>query len=421
MLSTVFSYIGLGKTQGVDIPPVQVHDVETSTDKRDRRLKHLLKLNHANFAILFNHLRFHNHIPHILGSAYILGGSADHLTAVYEDTANGDHLEPWTDSPGEIALHDYREYLGKRDYQRAWVDFFEDQLVGQGYSWLDVVQKFIFEAGPEHTANHWPIFTCLTAGLGHPLIHLGYAFELNSREVAMEALGLAATNYDPKLAALLLSTPSIPSPPATADLFTVFSRVASDSRLNRLFTGPGGDNLSDILASPELSSIIISHLFSWSLPNPTSQFAQSQRLAALLLTSTSPSLGGHGYDFFLVHILTTSHAIRILLPSLPQQHHITLVREWALIALLVYVAQGTPKLDASWHSDYDLTNRDWSYVNEKALKSQHATNSHFVKACRALQVSASTWGDEDQWFLKSAVRFASEFSHWGGFGVEDVK
>ncbi|RMZ91542.1 hypothetical protein DV736_g1209, partial [Chaetothyriales sp. CBS 134916] len=418
MLSTVLSYLGFGRTQGVDIPAVEVHDVETSTVKRDRRLKHLLKLNHANFAILYNHLRFHNHTPHILGSAYILGGSADHLTVVYEDTVAQDKLEPWTDSPGEIALHDYREYLGKRDYQRAWVDFFEDQLVSQGYSWPDVVKKFIFEGGPEHTANPWPMFTCLTAGLGHPLIHLAYAFELDSREVAMEALGLAATCYDPKLASLLLSTPTIPSPPTTTDLFTVFSRVASDSRLNHLFTHPGFDNLSHIFSSEELTSIILSHLHSWSLPDPTSQFSQSQHLAALLLTSTSPSFGGHGYDFFLVHILTTSHAVRILLPFLPQQHHVTLVREWALIALLVYVAQGTPKLDASWHAHYNLNGRDWTYVDEKALKSQHAVNAHFVKACRALQVSASTWGDKDQWFLKSAVKFAAEFAGWGGFGLE---
>jgi hypothetical protein len=42
-----------------------VHDIETSTDKRDRTLKHLLKLNHANFSILYNRLRFHNHTPHV--------------------------------------------------------------------------------------------------------------------------------------------------------------------------------------------------------------------------------------------------------------------------------------------------------------------------------------------------------------------
>jgi hypothetical protein len=36
-----------------------------SSDKRARRLKHLLKLNHATFSILYNRLRFHNHSPHV--------------------------------------------------------------------------------------------------------------------------------------------------------------------------------------------------------------------------------------------------------------------------------------------------------------------------------------------------------------------
>ena len=51
--------------QAINIPPVEVHDIETSTDKRDRTLKHLLKLNHHNFAILYNRNRFHNHTPHV--------------------------------------------------------------------------------------------------------------------------------------------------------------------------------------------------------------------------------------------------------------------------------------------------------------------------------------------------------------------
>ncbi len=53
------------QTPAIDIPPVEVHDVEVRSDKAARRLKHLLKLNHATFAILYNRLRFHNHNPHV--------------------------------------------------------------------------------------------------------------------------------------------------------------------------------------------------------------------------------------------------------------------------------------------------------------------------------------------------------------------
>jgi hypothetical protein len=60
---------GFGKTAEkgtpIQITPVQVHDSETAADKRGRSLKHLLKLNHVNFAILYHHLQFDNHMPHV--------------------------------------------------------------------------------------------------------------------------------------------------------------------------------------------------------------------------------------------------------------------------------------------------------------------------------------------------------------------
>lgn len=48
----------------------------------------------------------------ILGSAYILGASSEHLSEIYEEEAKG--LEPWKDSPGEISTFDWRDYLGDR-------------------------------------------------------------------------------------------------------------------------------------------------------------------------------------------------------------------------------------------------------------------------------------------------------------------
>lgn len=98
---------------GINIPKAEVHDVEERPEKRARTLKHLLKANHINHSIIYNHLRFHNHTPHILGSAYILGAEADELTYIYEEESR--NLEPWRDSPGEIAKHDWRDFLGKRE------------------------------------------------------------------------------------------------------------------------------------------------------------------------------------------------------------------------------------------------------------------------------------------------------------------
>lgn len=36
---------------------------------------------------------------------------------------------------------------------------------------------------------------------------------------------------------------------------------------------------------------------------------------------------------------------------------------------------------------------------------------------RALKEAAETWGDESDFFLKAAVRFATDFTSWGGFSA----
>ena len=101
-----------------------------------------------------------------MGSAYILGGTHEHLNEIYEKES--EQLEPWRDSPGEISQDDWRDFLGKRQYvtrccscrasidntryQRAFVDFFEDQLVQKRYDWKLLLEEYLFQ-GKEPLIN----------------------------------------------------------------------------------------------------------------------------------------------------------------------------------------------------------------------------------------------------------------------------
>jgi len=67
-----------GSALAVNIEPVAVHDVELLHDKRARTLKHLLKLNHVNHSILYHHLQFHNHLPHVC-APYTISTSQAHV------------------------------------------------------------------------------------------------------------------------------------------------------------------------------------------------------------------------------------------------------------------------------------------------------------------------------------------------------
>lgn len=53
------------KAPTVDIPSVEIHDVEEAADKRPRTLKHLIRANHVNHSIIYHNLQFHNHNAHV--------------------------------------------------------------------------------------------------------------------------------------------------------------------------------------------------------------------------------------------------------------------------------------------------------------------------------------------------------------------
>lgn len=149
--------VGAGPSaKAIDLPPVEVHNVETDPDRRARCLRHLLKANHVNYSILYHNLQFDNHNPHALSSAYLLGASETQLQAIFD--AESANLEEWKPSPAEVMDEDWRDFLGDKRYQRAYVDYFEDKLAMEyAYQWKDVVAHFLFK-GPE------PLFHGLICG-----------------------------------------------------------------------------------------------------------------------------------------------------------------------------------------------------------------------------------------------------------------
>ncbi|OAQ91956.1 cell cycle checkpoint protein RAD17 [Purpureocillium lilacinum] len=136
--------VGTGsRQQAIHLPPVEIHQIETNPGRRARCLKHLLKANHVNYSIVYNHLRSVNQTSHLLSTAYLLGADETKLNDLYEVGIK--HLEPWTPSPAEVADLDWQDFLGEREYQRAYVDFFEDKLAMDfAYNWKQQLQHFLF-------------------------------------------------------------------------------------------------------------------------------------------------------------------------------------------------------------------------------------------------------------------------------------
>lgn len=184
-VNRIYKYFTTGSSrarQTIDIPPVEIHDVETAAEKRPRTLKHLFKANHINFSIFYSRLRFHNHMPHILSSAYLLGADTDQLQHIYSEEAK--ELEPWQDSPGEISDNDWRDFLGDKTYQRAYVDFFEDELALKfNYDWKRVADEYLF-------SGKNPLINCMISGRKYFCSCRPFNVNLFSSGSSVDTLGL---------------------------------------------------------------------------------------------------------------------------------------------------------------------------------------------------------------------------------------
>ncbi|KAK8197229.1 hypothetical protein HDK77DRAFT_10948 [Phyllosticta capitalensis] len=432
----------------VKLPTVEIHDVETAAEKRPRTLKHLLRANHANHSVIYREGRARNGTAELLGAAYMFGASAEQMNEIYDKES--EQLEPWRDAPGEISRYDWRDFLGKREYQRAYIDFFEDQLVQYSYDWKKMLEDFLF-AGDE------PLINNFVAGIGHPLVHLSYAYELKSRTLAIEALALNCCYYN--FLHKYLNDPKYTRPSAnpTSSLTEIFERVAVDKRFNDLFDGPGSANIEGVFEHAE--EAILEHWNSWQIgssgrnsggptsptasappssnaspqastaptpsttrPSLTAQFAEAQKLATILLLAKSSSGDRkRRYDFYLSSLLTTTHALRVLIPLIPSRWHAPLLRQWLLFALSIFIAQLRPPLRTPSTAEDELVDdledgRGWHDVANCVLKGRYSGDVAYVSVLRSFQAAGQTWREDRRFYLAASVRFATEFDGWGGFG-----
>jgi hypothetical protein len=243
---------------------------------------------------------------------------------------------------------------------------------------------------------------------------MGYAFELHSQTLAIEALAMVCCSYNSWHK--YLDNPPPSKTVSSASLLDILDKVHSDQRFDSLFPHAGTADIDKLFGEREAE--VLEYWTSWDITNPTKQFQESQALAATILVGADGKSGETGvYDFFLVHLLTSSHAVRVLLPLIPAEFQIPLVKQWWLLALAVYIVQGRPKVDVTKITSIELKGRDWKLVEHQALIGEHSLDSHYVKGVRALKDAAKTWGDSEELYLKAAVQFGDGFEKWGGFEV----
>jgi len=100
---------------------------------------------------------------------------------------------------------------------------------------------------------------------------------------------------------------------------------------------------------------------------------------AVFIHITCQKRGNPKFDFFLVHLVTTAHALRIVLPLLSLAHAKSLIRSHWVLVVLTYFTQMRPLVKEELIWNYDVLGRSWDDVASAALTGNHNHDSHFVK------------------------------------------
>ncbi|KZL80657.1 mgs207 protein [Colletotrichum incanum] len=391
------------------LDPVPAHQLPEQNDPASRKLSELLHRNHTAHAVLRNpRLLLHNHLPHALGSSYLLGATEAQLEKIYATESKSLVAADDDKLPREkITTDNWREFLGSKELTSAYADFFDDEVAKHGGDWMSVVEEYMF-TGPQ------PVINGFSGGLGHPFIHLAYAFEFNHGEVATEAMSLGCTEYDPTHE-FLDSAPQDNSTYKTPRLEKILRNIRADGRFDGFADEPGFLNILNMLAHHK--SEVLEHWNAWVVEDPPKQLGDCAHTAAVLFMGASTD--GGEFDFYLAHILTVAHALRIILPHYSFERQVSLMRQYGLYAILVYLAQLRPQ--TAWEEKKkslgDKVTPSWDEIYKSALSNKWFVDVHFPKVVRGLKVAEETWGSSDGLYQRAAAKFVSEFSGWGGFGL----
>lgn len=239
---------------------------------------------------------------------------------------------------------------------------------------------------------------------------------MNSQTVAIEGLAMACCFHDETHK--YLDDPSYTEPPTSVSASTspleLLEKMRGDERLDALkLPHSGSENADKILSEAE--DVVLEYWNAWTLSDPKEQFRQSQEAAvALLAGSQGDKRAGTNFDFYFVHVLTSSHAVRVLIPLVPAKFELSLVRQWWLFTIITYICQLRPQIDVSGIQDFSLDGRGWKDVDHFALAGKHSHDAHYVKGLRAMKDAQELWGENNGFWLKAAVKFATEFGDWSG-------
>jgi len=159
--------------------------------------------------------------------------------------------------------------------------------------------------------------------------------------------------------------------------------MRTDVRFDGLFESPGYWNLPILFASRE--EVILEYFNLWTVTRAESNLEELFDISILLLAATTPAPSypssektsasastphNTHFDFFLLHLLLSAHAIRILFKNLPYTTHNTMLEAQFLATISYYVSELRPqvKLDVIIDHKPVMETQDWTFIRRHCLE-----------------------------------------------------
>ncbi|XBQ90598.1 hypothetical protein V6000_006152 [Aspergillus fumigatus] len=390
-----------------DLPPVPVYDVTKFPDPRTQKLRSLLEQGHVTVAPLRDpELILHSHLPHLLGSAYALGADSDQLTRTYEHEIT--QLVPIARGfiRGEaISKENWRDFLTRKEYTMAYQDFFDNEVKEKQGDWGKVLEEYLY-SGTE------PLVNGCTGGCNGSPVHPSRLRVQVPQQRGRGASPQSGAEYN-AMHTVLDQAPPDTSKYKTTSLAEVFEKVRQDPRLDDLFSEPGIANLH-VLSQEQNIAVVLEHWNAWEITDLVAQFEECCDLAVVLALSNGNRRDS--FDFFNAHIMTVAHALRVLWHYVPTDRRASILKQYALFGIMTYICQLRPRFSLDWIDAVEVDGRDWNWVVETALAHKWALDAHFFKVVRAPKVFQETFGRKDDFYLKAAIKYVTEFAGWEGYG-----
>jgi len=336
----------------------------------------LIEKNHKEHDIFFDHGK-HNHLPHVLLSEYALGADESRLRTEYE--RESEYLEPIPDFDTLITEDNWREFLCDRSANHAYARFWMDQIRSKGK--IEAIKRLIQEN----------LVPNLFGGAVHPAIHVGFGVEFDLETLLAEGLAMACCS-EPILKDFNFGE-STESPTVKVGMLQLFDRIRNDEALGPLMDYNEEDKKRVIIE--RFTDHVKKYTRMYEIsdePRDVVEALKELYLTSALLfgassfppTSQGTNIDFHNLkpDFFLMHVLTSILALRVLIPHLDVITARKLLQGHVATQIIYFIRAGRPSINTTALGSYPIPDEinSWPKMITYVLKSK---DLHLAKVARA--------------------------------------